>query len=411
MLEKLFLFLKGYIILELCGESKERFINLCKNKEIEIIHIFSINNTWFCKLHSRDYKTVRSFLSKTGCRTKIRKKCGMPFLLRQLGQRKGLILGCVLFFLIITQCSDRIWNIEVEGGFLHTREQLLQVLKEELQVYGGVPGGQVDCFEIEKRLRLDYSEIGWISVEKKGCRLSVMLNESVMPRQAEVPEEPCHIVAAQDGIVKRMEVLAGIPVVKIGDEVKKGDILISGVVPIVGDYDALLRNQPVAAVGSVWLESDFSYQADYFTVYQQKNFTKEKVGLEIFLFGRKLFSYIPRYSEGEYDIITTDIVPYAFEDYQAPVLLRKYCCMTYEPEQIKMTEAEIHERSEELWQAFLTDWEAQGVEIINAQYATELRRNKCRITGTVKACGNFISYQEILEEEWKGNDEYSGDNP
>ena len=411
MLEKLFLFLKGYIILELCGESKERFINLCKNKEIEIIHIFSINNVWFCKLRSQDYKKVRSFLSKTGCRTKIRKKCGLPFLLRELGQRKGLVIGSIWFLLIVTQCAGRIWNIEVEGGFLHTREQLLQVLEEELQVYGGVPGDQVDCFEIEKRLRLDYSEIGWISVEKKGCRLFVMLNESVMPKQAEIPETPCHIVAAQDGIVKRLEVFSGVPVVKAGDEVKKGDILISGIVPIVGDYDAVLRNQPVAAVGSVWLESEFSYQAEYATVFQQKNFIKEKNGLEIFLFGRKLISYIPRYSEGEYDIITTDIVPYAFEDYQAPVFFRKYRCMGYELEQKKMTEVEIEKKSEELWQSFLTDWEAQGVEIIHAQYTTELRRNKCMITGNVKACGNFISYQEILEEEWMLNNEYSGDNP
>jgi tRNA U38,U39,U40 pseudouridine synthase TruA len=36
MLEKLFYYLQGYLILELNGDSKERFINLCKNKDIEI---------------------------------------------------------------------------------------------------------------------------------------------------------------------------------------------------------------------------------------------------------------------------------------------------------------------------------------------------------------------------------------
>ena len=36
--EKLFYYFKGYLILELCGDSKERFINLCKNKEIEIFN-------------------------------------------------------------------------------------------------------------------------------------------------------------------------------------------------------------------------------------------------------------------------------------------------------------------------------------------------------------------------------------
>ena len=73
----------------------------------------------------------------------------------------------MLFILIITQCSKRIWHIDVQGGFLHTRQQIMRVLNDELNIYGGVISELVDCFEIEKRIRLDYNEIGWISVEKK----------------------------------------------------------------------------------------------------------------------------------------------------------------------------------------------------------------------------------------------------
>ena len=411
MLEKIFLFAQGYLILELCGVSKERFVNLCKNKEIEILHIFLINETWYCKIKCSDYKKVRTFLAKTGCRIKIKEKRGLPFRWKQIKKRKGMLIGCILFFLIVTQCSGRIWHISVDGGFLHTREQMMRVLEEELMVYGGVPGNQVDCFEIEKRLRLDYNEIGWISVEKRGCRLYVRLNESTMPEQVERLETPSHIIAQQDGVVKRMEVLSGIPMVKTGDMVKKGDILISGIVPIVGDYDTLLRNNPVAATGSVYLESEFSYSASYSMKYEKKNFTEERSGIEFFLFGRKLFSYIPRYSEGKYDIMSIDIVPYAFEDYRAPVLFRKYRCIRYETETIQMTENEAKEKAKTAWEAFLEDWEAQGVTITDATFSTQITGGVCRATGTITACGNFISYQEILEEEWKVQDEHSRDNP
>lgn len=411
MLEKLFYYLQGYLILELCGDCKERFINLCKNKEIEIIQIFSINNLWYCKLKSRDYKKVRALLKKTGCHLRIQKKIGLPFLLKQIRERKGLIVGSVLFLLIITQCSGRIWHISVEGGFLHTREQMLQVMAEELGVYGGVPGSQVDCFEIEKRLRLDYNEIGWISVEKRGCRLFVMLNESTMPEQVTVAEVPSHIIAEQDGIVKKIEVLAGVPQVKVGDEVKKGDVLISGVVPVMGDYEELIRNNPIVAQGSVYLESNFSYSAAFSMKYEQKNYIKKRSGMEIFLFGSKLFSYIPRYSEGKYDIISIDIVPYAFEDYRAPLMLRKISSMKYETETVQMTEAEVKAKAQTAWEAFLADWEAQGVQIVKAKFSPVVKQNVCYVTGTVTACGNFISYTEILEEEWKIEDEHSGDNP
>lgn len=411
MLEKLFYYLQGYLILELSGDSKERFINLCKNREVEIIQIFLINQCWYCKIKCRDYKKLRDCIKKTGCCIKIKQKCGFPFLWRHAIKRRGLLIGGVLFFLIISQCSGRIWHIGVAGGFLHTREQMLRVMKEELGIYGGMLGKQVDCFEIEKRLRLDYNDIGWISVEKRGCRLSVMLNESVMPKQAFTRETPCHIIAAQDGIVRKMEVMTGIPMVKPGDEVKKGDILISGVVPVMGDYETMIRNNPVVAEGEVWLESEFTYDSRHSMMYEQKKFQKKRIGYEIFLMENKLFSYIPRYSEGKYDIMSIDIVPYAFEDYKAPVMVRKYSIMQYDTELVQKTEAEVKAEAKDAWEKFLKDWEAQGVQILTAEVSSVIRQKVCYVTGTGTACGNFISYQDILEEEWKIEDEYSGNNP
>lgn len=411
MLRQWFLFLQGYLILEINGAAKERFLNLCKNNEIELIQIFSGNSIWHCKIRCRELKKLKQFLKKTGCRIRIKEKHGLPFLIHSLKQRRGILLGSVLFLLIVTQCTGRIWKITVSGGFLHTREQILGVMAEELGVYGGMPKSMADCFEIEKRLRLDYNEIGWISVEKKGCCLHVMLNESTMPKQVEVSEQPCHIVAAQDGIVRKLEVLCGVPLVKAGDEVKKGDILISGIVPIIGDYEELIRNQPVAANGAVYIESGFSYSARCSMTYVQKNVLKKQSGIEIFLWNQKIFSYIPRYSEGKYDIISIDIIPYAFEDYHVPVLFRKYRLLAYETETLHRTadEAEALVRSE--WNAFLSDWEMQGVEIVNTEFSSEVTGGVCAASGAITACGNFITYQEIFDEEWKIEDEYSGNNP
>ncbi len=411
VVEKLLYYMQGYLILEICGDSKERFINLCKNKEIEIIQIFLINNVWYCKVRCKDYKKIKLFAKKTGCRGKIKEKRGFPFLINALKKRKGLLIGSILFFVILMQCTGRIWHISVDGGFLHTREQIMQVMREELGVYGGVHGKQVDCFEIEKRLRLDYNEIGWISVEKRGCRLYIRLNESTMPKQRGAREEPSHIIAEQDGIVRKIEVLAGIPQVKVGDEVKKGDILISGIIPIVGDFDELVRNEIVAAEGAVYLESEFSYNAKYSMVYEQKNFKKERLGLEFFLFGRKLFSYIPRYSEGKYDIMSIDVVPYTFDDFNVPVLIKKYSIMQYETESVEMSEAEVKDKAKSGWESFLADWEDQGVRVIKANFSPVIKQKVCYVTGAVTACGNFISYQEILKEEWKIEDEHSGNNP
>ena len=350
MLERLFQYLQGYVILELCGNEKERFINLCKNREIEIIHIFSINNIWYCKITCRKFKKIKNSLRKTDCRIRIKKKRGLPFLLRYIKKRRGLVIGSLFFLLILTQCSGRIWYIDVDGGFIHTREQMLQVIAEELNVYAGVPKELVDCFEIEKRLRLDYNEIGWISVEKRGCCLFVRMNESTMPKQVFLQDTPSHIIAGQDGVVKKIEVLSGVPMVKAGDKVKKGDILISGVIPIIGDFDELIRKQAVTATGAVYIESDFSYKTAFPMSYEKKNYIKEKKGFEIFLFGRKLFSYIPRYSVGKYDIMSIDIVPYMFQDYAAPVMIKKCRSIRYETELLRLTVDEAKKKAYDRFQ-------------------------------------------------------------
>ncbi|MBO5178024.1 MAG: sporulation protein YqfD [Lachnospiraceae bacterium] len=411
MLEKLFHYFQGYLILEINGSEKERFINLCKNREIEIIHIFATDSKWYCKIKSKHFFHIKDIIKKTGCSCKIDKKIGVPFVVRKAKKRKGLIIGTILFLMILSQCSGRIWDINVEGGFLHTKEQILQVMKQELGVYGGVPTNLVDCFEIEKQLRLTYNDIGWISAERKGCRICVSLNESVMPEHLPVQEEPCHIIAARDGIVRKMEVRTGVPKVKVGDVVKKGDILIAGIVPVTGDYKELIRNQTVAADGLVYIESNFSYNARLSRLYEKKNYKKSGLGFEIFCFGEKIFSYIPRYSDGKYDIMSIDIVPYAFDNYQVPVILRKHRILPYDSQLITMSEEEVLDNALSAWEEFLSDWRSQGVEIISTEYVPEVNQKICVATGTVTACGNFISYQEILEEEWKIEDEHSGNNP
>jgi len=411
MMERVFYYLRGYIILELEGASKERLLNLCINRGINIRQVFPVREKWYLKLTGKEFFKIRSGIRKSGCRCKIAEKRGLPFLVNQCKKRKGLMLGSIFFLLMVWQCSLRIWEIDVEGGFLHTREQIVKVMEQQLGLYGGVPAEHVNCFEIEKKLRLTYNEIGWISVERRGCHIYVMLNESTMPKESGTRQTPGHIVAERDGIVKRVEVKKGIPMVKSGDIVKKGDILISGVVPIVGDFEELIRKEPVSAIGSVYIQSEFSYESAFPLHYEQKNYKKNISGVEFFWQKRKLFSYIPRYSEGKYDIMCIDIVPYAFKDYAAPLFIRKYRIMPYDSELIKMKEPEAKEKAEHLFSDFLTDWESQDVQILQFAFYTEVKEKSCVVTGTITACGNFISYRDILEEEWKTENEHSGDNP
>ena len=411
MFEKLFLFCKGYLVLRLEESSKGRLLNLCKARKIEIIDIVSINNTVFCKMTCENYLKIKPLVRKTGCWPKIEKKVGIPFGLKKIKARKGLIAGGILGIFLLVQCTERIWHIDVQGGFLHTKSQIVQVLKSEMEAYGGISRNRVDCAEIERQLRLMYHEIGWVSVEKRGCNLYVKLNESTMPKQTNKTEVPCHIVAEKDGIVRGIEVISGMAQVENGDVVSAGDILISGIVSVVGDYDELIRNKPVGAEGAVNIETDFSYRSLYPMEYDEKTWIEAKNGIGFFWFHKKLFSFIPRYSEGKYDIITFDMVPFVFRDFEVPFRIRKYKIKAYELTAKRMSEEEAKEKAETEYRLFLEDWEEQGIKIIKESFSVEVNGTLCEATADGIVQGNFISYQEIRKEEWQTEHEYSGDNP
>lgn len=412
MLERLMQWMSGYVIVELCGMYPERFLNLCKNRNIVISKLYDVQKECFCEIRLRDYRQLRQIARKSHCIPKIKKRTGAPFLVKKAVKRKGFVIGLALSLWLAWQCSLRIWNIEIEGGFLHTKEQMMDYLAEQ-QIVAGMKAENIDCFELEKQIRLKFSDIGWVSAEIRGTNLCVHLNESVMPRKTQVQTGTYHIIAKEDGIVRKVSVISGVPMVKAGDTVKAGDILISGVLPIIGDNELLLRKQPLAAQGEVLLEVQFSYAADYEMYYTKRIPIKQKKGFSLSLFGTKLISYIPRYSTEKYAIMTNDMEPFYFEEFSFPLRIREYQCFVFEESRQRYTKEEITAIAEADLNRFLSDWEKQQVSILNREISYQVGQKQCNARGTITALGNFISYQEIQEEEWRteSEHEYSGDNP
>lgn len=409
-MEQLYWFWKGYVFVHIYGSYPERFFNLCKNRGILIKRLERTKTYCSCSMLLRDYKLLRPIARKAHCFPKIMRKQGLPFLICKIKDRKGFVFGVLLSAFILWQCSIRIWNIEIEGGFLHTKEQMSSYLEEQ-NIYAGIHKEKINCFELEKSIRLSFPDIGWISAQVKGTNLYIKLNEAVMPSTEETMEGFYHIVAANDGLVEKISVRAGTPKVKKGDYVKKGEILISGILPIVGDNEELIRNQPIAAKGEVVLISDFSYREESSLCYRIKKTRKQQEGIQISIFGKKLFSYIPRYSGRNYDIITFDVQPVMFGEFRFPLKIRKYQVILYDEHKETYTKEQAVGRAQKRLQNFLSDWKNQQVEILSENITFQVDRTLCVASGIITAKGNFISYQEISEEEWRKEDEHSRSNP
>ena len=88
----------------------------------------------------------------------------------------------------------------------------------------------VDPQNITEGIMSKYDGVSWMSINPIGTTLSVNISEKVEPPNVQDNTEPCNIVAKCDGVIKNIKVTEGRAVVKVGDAVVKGDVLISGIV-------------------------------------------------------------------------------------------------------------------------------------------------------------------------------------
>ena len=80
MLEPLWNYLRGYVMINISGFSAERFLSLAATRGILLWDVIPYKNGFIAKVKLRDFKKLRPCGQKTGCRYRIYHKKGKPFL-------------------------------------------------------------------------------------------------------------------------------------------------------------------------------------------------------------------------------------------------------------------------------------------------------------------------------------------
>lgn len=224
--------LLGYIFgcleIKVEGYFIEKFINNCLKNNIFLWNIKRKKSTIMtCNIGISDFKKIKTILKKTKCRIKIEKKRGMPFIFNKYKKRKIFILLILIIAITIIILSNFVWNIEITGTEKIDNLELMQTLeKEGLSVGKFKPS--LNTKEIINKIRLDRDDIAWIGIELTGTNAIVKVVEAEGKPEIINEDEYCNIVATKDGVVTKIMAQNGTPLVKEGDLIKKGTILIGG---------------------------------------------------------------------------------------------------------------------------------------------------------------------------------------
>ena len=86
----------------------------------------------------------------------------------------------------------------------------------------------LDTDAVESRLLLCSEDVAWVSVNLRGTVARVQVRPLLKPQSA-FDKTPSNLVAACDGVIDSVKLIAGSVVVKPGELVRQGQLLVSGV--------------------------------------------------------------------------------------------------------------------------------------------------------------------------------------
>lgn len=251
-------YLRGYVIIKVEGLTLERFLNLAADQDIYLWDIKRINYTLLeMKVSTKGFKALKEIVRKVGCRVEIVEKKGLPFIIYRLRNRKMLGFGILIFFSLILVLSSFIWSIEVLGLEKISKMDIIRVLEGE-NIRPGIIKYNIDKDYISSLLLNGFEHISFASIDIKGTKLIVSIYEQDIPPEKLDINIPCHIIAKKKGVIVKAIVKNGKTMVRKGDVVKKGQVLIAGMITDENTEDTI----PIHAEGEVLAKTRYYYRLD-----------------------------------------------------------------------------------------------------------------------------------------------------
>lgn len=394
-------FFRGYLYVHLTGYAPERFLNLCGSRNILIWNLKPAENGYYFYISVDGYRRLKPILKKTKTRAKILKKRGVPFELFRYRKHKIFPAGICLCAALLYLCSGFVWNIEVKGNSFLSENTVIAFLKEENAGFGSRIRS-LDCEALEEKLRTKYSEVIWTSVKIHGTKMTVELQENLLPDEEYEKSGTAvnDIVAKKDGVITSIVTRTGTPLTAEQTEVAKGERLVSGRAEIKNDAGEVVQYLYPGADADITAEVNYYYEDEINIVYQDKI----KTGRQKKNYGIRILDYAvtnPFFQNKlkQYDVWEESKQLCLADNFYLPFYFVIYRYEEYEVKENSRTEKEAKEIAAAHFNQYLSNLEEKGIQILEKNVMIEKKNQKYVVTGTIRAEESIVSYQptEILE--------------
>lgn len=397
----------GYIKVCFFGKDVRRCLNLCVRQDIEIWDVQSPkDDTFVFYLYRSDLYRCKLFLKKTHTKVQVLERYGLPFFSFRYRKRKLFPIAFVVISILVIYYSQFIWKIEVIGNSYLSEDTIIAYLQEKGAGFGDKKNA-LDCAGLELDLRTDFGQVIWASAYIEGTKLVVELQENIhqgTPAGTFLQNQESDIcydlAASKDAVISSIITRTGIPCVKEGQEVKEGDVLVSGRQEIRNDSDEVAdyfyQTADADIKGIVIYHYEDSIPMEYEKEVENGN-VRNKFCLQWKDWMIETPSLFPAYEHAHVLEDCTQI--HLTKNFYLPLYVGKKEYREYEIVTVENQESDAKQIAQTHLDQYLDKLAENGVQIISKNVIMNRGTSDYQISGEIKACESIGKQVETERKE------------
>ena len=292
---------------------------------------------------------------------------GLFSLIRRYRLRVGMFLGAFIFAISVYSSSLFVWDVNVSGNESLTADEICDMLESHGFGIGSfIPSADTD--RICARIVLEAGNLSFMKINMRGTVANVEIKERKASAVKDEESFPSNLVAAYDGQIEWLEVTGGMSAVAPLQAVRKGELLVSGVI----DSPAL-GYRLVRARGEVYARVTLKYESEIPLKITEKVYTGEEITKKSIKFFAKPLNLLKNTNipYEKYDTIVSEEKLYLFGIVELPLFVTTYTYAEYKEEERTLTEEEATERARR-------DIEKKGADLL---YGAQILSRFTTVTG------------------------------
>jgi similar to stage IV sporulation protein len=251
-------FFSGYIKVEIIGLNIERLLNFITKNDVKIYDAKRAEHKGLIlTVRYADRNKLFAIVEEKCYNIRVIRSFGAAYLVKAARKRIACLICVAVAIVAVAAFSSFIWELRITG-VKNISAADIKKAAYELGAAKGSYGGGIDCAALQLKLIDKVAGISYATCYIRGVTLFIDVVEAI-PDNLPEDKTPRDIYAAFGGTITRMVTINGTPLVKVGDNVSAGQMLISRTVAYPDGTSADVR-----AAGEIYAATAYTGETEFF---------------------------------------------------------------------------------------------------------------------------------------------------